>query len=374
MTERVFGGSGRYVQGPGAIDDIGAHVAVFGTTALVLIDEFVHPILGPRLLSSLAAASVATTMHGLAVEVTVDEIAAAAELAPDNCDVVIGVGGGKTIDVSKGVARELGLPVVTVPTIASNDSPASRAIAIYDANHRLSEVPLLDRNPVLVVVDTAVIAAAPSRFLAAGIGDAIAKHAEVSACRAVNGSTMQGTPGLRIASVIAAGCYAVLREHAVAAVAAVEAGTRNAALEETVEAVVLMSGLAFENGGLSIAHALTRGLMATSGADRRLHGEHVAYGLLVQLALEGESDDVLVDMATFLRSLGLPRSLAELGAEHDVATLSNIADAALSAPHAANSTAEVGVETLISAMSRVEVLSLTATQPPDPSLTKESSS
>ncbi len=46
--------------------------------------------------------------------------------------MVIGLGGGKALDAGKAVSLRLGVPVVTVPTVASNDSPTSKAVAMYD--------------------------------------------------------------------------------------------------------------------------------------------------------------------------------------------------------------------------------------------------
>ena len=60
-------------------------------------------------------------------------------------------------------------------------------------------------------------------------------------------------------------------------------GKSTVAFDAVVEANILMSGLGFENGGLGLAHAMTRGLVRTPVVDQCLHGFHVAYGLLVQL-------------------------------------------------------------------------------------------
>lgn len=338
---RIFGAPGRYLQGPGALDRLGAELAAIGRCALVLIDAALTERLQPRIAAACDAADVHVECRSVAAEVTESAFAEVAGEAADDTageiDVVVGVGGGKTIDLAKGVSRRLGVAVVTVPTIASNDSPASRAIAVYDDRHQLREVPLMAHNPALVLVDTAIIAGAPARFLAAGIGDALSKHFEVEACRAAGGLTMQGTRGLRIASILAGGCYEVLRRSSAAALDALASGVIDEALEDTVEAVILLSGLAFENGGLSIAHAVTRGLMAVPGASARLHGEHVGYGLLVQFAIEERSDAELTDLRGFLASLGLPHSLRGLGADGPVETIEQlIAERTLSAPHVTN--------------------------------------
>ena len=216
---RVFGATGRYVQGPGVLDFIGEYTTTLGTSAVVLIDAVMFDPLESRIVASLEAVSIAAQSVSISAEVTEANIDAYLRFVKPGKDLVIGVGGGKTIDIAKGVAVRLALPIVTVPTIASNDSPASRAMAIYDENHQLTSVPLMDRNPVLVMVDSQIIAGAPPRFLAAGIGDALSKHFEVEACAAVGATTMQGTRGLRIAEIIASGCYKVLRENAANAMA-----------------------------------------------------------------------------------------------------------------------------------------------------------
>ena len=354
---RVFGAAGKYVQGPGALDLIGEYAATLGTQAVVLIDALMFGPLEPRIAASLRAVSIDAQSVSISAEVTEANIDAYLRLVNPRTDFVVGVGGGKTIDIAKGVAVRLAVPVVTVPTIASNDSPASRAIAIYDENHQLASVPLMDRNPVLVVVDSQIVAGAPPRFLAAGIGDALSKHFEVEACIAAGAATMQGTRSLRIAAIIAAGCYKILRENAVIAIASMEASTIDQAFEDTVEAVVLLSGLSFENGGLSIAHAVTRGLMAVPSTSRALHGEQVSYGLLVQLALADESDEMMLDMAAFLGSVGLPDSLRAFDCDASPENYHMIAQRTLTAPHVNNFPATVDRESLIRAMWRVERLS-----------------
>lgn len=355
-TVRVFSSAGRYVQGPGALAYIGEHVAGIGTNGLILIDGFMFAALEPKISASLRSAQIEASSRAVASEVTESAITQLAERAPKGVDFVIGVGGGKTIDIAKGISLHLGVPVVTVPTIASNDSPASRAIAIYDDEHQLSSVPLMMRNPALVLVDTTVVFGAPARFLSAGIGDAISKHFEVEACRAAGGLTPQGTRGLRVASILAAGCYDVLRKEAAAALAAMADGTITQAFEDTIEAVVLLSGLSFENGGLSVAHALTRGLMATPGASARLHGEQVAYGLLVQLALQNESDEVIRELGSFLHDVGLSSSLEELGSHPSDEVREQIVRRSLTAPHIANFPEPVETKSLLAALRRVEAL------------------
>jgi glycerol dehydrogenase len=350
---RRFVAPGRYVQGPGAIDQIGPIVADGWRRCVVLVDEFLAPELWPRLEHSLATVGVAATMQAVSGEVTAERMQRLAARVPRQTDVVVAAGGGKTLDMGKGVASVLGTRIVTVPTIASNDGPASRVIATYDEHHRLVATPTMAESPWAVVVDTELIAAAPVNYLLSGIGDAVAKRFEVAACGRGHGMTSAGTRPLALAGYIADGCYDTLLRFAAEAVNSAGRGTVTSAFERVVEAVILMSGMAFENGGLSLAHSLTRGLMVTAGARGRLHGEHVAYGLLVQLQHE-QDVTALAEVSAFLAELGMATSLEALGGTADEETFAAIAAATLSAPHMANCQPQPSAESLTAALRAVE--------------------
>src|SRR5690606_8613754 len=104
-----------------------------------------------------------------------------------------GFGGGRALDTAKGVARRTGLPFVSVPTVASTDAPATRGVVIYDDAHNLAAIEQMEENPAFVIVDTAIISAAPARFLRGGIGDALSTKFEADAHWAGAGLTKHGT-------------------------------------------------------------------------------------------------------------------------------------------------------------------------------------
>ena len=198
--------------------------------------------------------------------------------------------------------------------------------------------------------------AAPLRFLVAGIGDAVSKRFEARACFESGGVNSRGRQPLQSALTIADGCYVMLRLHAALALEAARLGIIDEHFEAVVEANILLSGLAFENGGLSIAHAMTRGLMKLGGAQAYLHGEHVAYGLLVQLALDPHRAEELDDVQSFLRALGLPTRLAHLDCAGSADDVDDVILGAMTAPHIRNFPDAVTPERLRAAVVLVENL------------------
>ena len=355
---RIFGSPGRYIQGPGTISEIGRVAKSIGDVACLVVDAGVADLVGAPIRASLAEAGVKAALEPFSGEITYPVIEALTEtMRAHHPALVIAAGGGKGLDVGKGVAERLRVPIVTVPTIASNDAPTSATYVVYDEAHTIAAIDRMGVNPHTVLVDTQLIANAPAKFLRWGIGDALTKTFEAAGCWAGRGKTPFGTRPLRTGMVIAEAGYQVLRRHAAKALAAVERGEVTDDLEATVEACILMSGLGFENGGLSIAHSLTRGLVKARGAMTAPHGEQVAYGTLVQLAAERRPDAELQDLAGFLRDIGLPVRLADLGMEEaSVAEIDEIAALTMTAPHVVNLAHEVGAQDVAAAMRRVEGL------------------
>lgn len=312
---RIFSAVSRYIQGPGVLDDIGAVSAEFGSRALLITDDDLKVRFGQRVAASFDSAAVDLSLMTFPGEVTHRAIDALADQARSFMpNVVLGLGGGKALDIAKGVALKIKRPFISVPTIAATDAPASLAIAVYDEHHVLTDILKLPRNPDVVLVDTAVICAAPLRFFLAGIGDAISKKFEAEACHAAKGDTPNGTLSNHTGLAIADACYRLIREHAELAVAAVKGGVLGGDehIEALVEATVLLSTMSFENAGLSIAHAVAKAFPVVPRSSRTLHGEHVAYGLLVQLMLERRARDFIDDIFAFYRRVGLPTSLRDL--------------------------------------------------------------
>ncbi|WP_294977225.1 glycerol dehydrogenase [uncultured Leuconostoc sp.] len=242
----------------------------------------------------------------------------------NNTQIVIGVGGGKIIDIAKVVANGVSSQLVIVPTVASTDAPTSRLSAIYDNNGSFQKYQFFQRSPDLIIVDTEIIVHAPKRTLIAGIADALATKIEGDAVRAGHGTNMLGGQPTITAIAIAEKAEETLFQHALLAVKANEQGIVDEHFDKIVEANILLSGLGFESVGEAAAHSIANGLTKYVNQSS-MHGEKVAFGLLCQLMLSQVSEQTYQKYLELLLTLGLPVTLAELGLTYDDHILEKIA-------------------------------------------------
>ncbi|KAI3490501.1 hypothetical protein L1887_45334 [Cichorium endivia] len=148
------------------------------------------------------------------------------------------------------------VPVAIAPTIASTDAPCSALSVIYTDSGEFDRYLMLPHNPNMVIVDTKVVAGAPARLLAAGIGDALATWFEARACSRSGATTMAGGKCTQAALALAELCYNTLVEEGEKAMLAAEQHVVTPALERIIEANTYLSGVGFESGGLAAAHAI----------------------------------------------------------------------------------------------------------------------
>ncbi len=235
-----------------------------------------------------------------------------------SANIIIGIGGGKTLDTAKATAYYEKLPVVIFPTIASTDAPCTALAVIYKKDGSFDEYLFLPTNPDVVLADTGILAAAPARFFAAGIGDALATYFEARACYQSNGDNLvlnkPSTTGLGLARL----CYDTLLENAVKAKLAVDRKVYTRAVEDTIEATIYLSGVGAESGGLAAAHAIHNGMTAVPLLHKAQHGEKVTFGLLTQLVLENAPKEELETVIKLVKDVGLPLTLRDLGVEEFV--------------------------------------------------------
>jgi glycerol dehydrogenase len=320
----------RYVQGKGAIHQLGEYLKPIGSNPLIVADDLVWGLVGHDIEASLKNAGLPVqreTFGGMPTAREVDRIVEV--IKRTGADVAVAVGGGSAIDTVKAAGFLAGIRWANCPTVASTDAPCSALSVIYTENGEFEEYRFFPRNPDLVLVDSQVVARAPVELLVAGVGDALATWLEARATSRSNSNTMAGGLPTLTGTALAQLSWDVLWDNALPAVDAVRDNEVTPAVEKVIEANTLLSGLGFESGGLAAAHAIHNGLTAVGATHGLAHGQKVNIGSVSQLVLEGAPTSEIRDFVEFTTRLGLPNTLTEVGLRADDAdTLKTVADAA----------------------------------------------
>ncbi|MCT1452458.1 glycerol dehydrogenase [Corynebacterium sp. p3-SID1145] len=326
----IFSSPSRYIQGKGAIADLGEHLKKLGENPLLVSDDTVWGIVEKQLVEGFEAAGLPVNRVGFekfATAKAVDDLVE--KIKAEGHDIIVGIGGGSAIDAAKAAGFESDIVWASVPTAASSDAPTSTLAVIYTEDGAFDEYRFFPKNPDVVLIDTQLVAGAPEQFLVAGIGDALATWVEARATAKGNGTTMNGGHPTRAGAALAKLSWDILWEHGLAALDAVRAGVVTPALEAVVEANTLLSGLGFESGGLAAAHAIHDGLTAAEQTHGLSHGQKVNVGTCAQLIMEGADAQEIEDFIEFTTKVGLPNSLTEVGlTPEDTEELEAVAKAA----------------------------------------------
>lgn len=314
----------KYVQGENEILNLGYFIKTFGTKALLIA----HPDDVNRVKDKLDATAekfgVSFVESGFQGECSRQEVARLQKLAQEmSCNCTIGLGGGKAIDTAKCVAE--GDALIIVPTIAATDAPTSHSAVLYTPEGAFDDYAYFKQSPSVILIDTSVIANAPTRFLVSGMGDALSTYFEARANVQSYTKVNAGLPcgfreglcgearGTNAAFALATLCYQNLLKDGVKAKLSSDANAVTPALENIIETNILLSGIGFESGGLAAAHAIHDGLTILEGTHKYFHGEKVAFGTLAQLALENAPMDEIREVLDFCTSVGLPVCLEDIG-------------------------------------------------------------
>ncbi len=357
----VQGTPNAYIQESGILHQAGAWLSKFGTSFAIITGEKSFAAVEPVFTASLTEARIPYRVHHYQGECSQEEVNRLKSLLTPDVDLVVGVGGGKVIDVAKALAAQTQRELATVPTLAATCAAVTPLSVMYAPDGVYRGFTVWPRIAVLTLVDTEVMAHSPARYLASGVGDTLAKWYEALMSSSGKYANVPTQAGLQMAKL----CLDLLRTHSEQALADVRVGHVSQAVEQVTDAIILISGavggFGETNCRSAAAHAVHNGLSVLPESHHALHGEKVAWGILVQLAIEGKSDKEILDLIRFYRACRLPSSLDELGISYQRLTedqLREIARVSL-LPESTMSSMPftVSEDSVISAVKRVQVLS-----------------
>ncbi|CAH2214985.1 glycerol dehydrogenase [Tepidibacter aestuarii] len=315
MLAKIINSPSKYVQGYGELSRIENYTKYFAKKPFIIADSFVTGLTKDIVDASYLSNDreyVMEVFNGECSKVEINRLKAIVE--EKGCDMIVGIGGGKTLDTAKAIAFYTEYPVMVVPTIASTDAPCTALTVIYTEEGVFDEYLFLPTNPAIVLMDTKIIAGAPARLLVSGMGDALATYFEVRACKHSNELSLLGAYVTEAAFALAELCYKTLLSDGVKAKLAVENNVSNTSVEKIIEANTYLSGVGAESGGLAAAHSIHNGLTALEECHHFSHGEKVAFGTLVQLVLENAPMEEIKEVIDFCNNVGLPVTLEAINA------------------------------------------------------------
>jgi glycerol dehydrogenase len=315
---RVIIAPHRYIQGNGVLDNLGRYISTLNSKRPALfITKGGEKRFGKRVRQAIQSCGSEPMTLYFEGECSFPEIQRHVDDLKDKpIDLLVVVGGGKCLDAGKCVAHCKSVPMIICPTLASTDAPCSAVSVMYNPDGTFQQPWFFPESPAYVIVDTGIIARAPVRHLIAGMGDSMATYYEAKTCFLnPQARSMVGARPTATALAIAELGAKLLFEYGEKAVEATKQAQVNQALENVVEANILISGLGFESGGLAGSHGIAQVFpIIPSIHQEYLHGEMVAFGVMAHQCLEANSTEAK-RVGEFFAKVGLPVHLGQLSLE-----------------------------------------------------------
>jgi len=218
---------------------------------------------------------------------------------------IVGVGGGKSVDVGQLAAFKLHLPFYSVPTSASHDGISSPFASLKGLDRPYS---VMAKPPVGILADLEVIASAPRRLLASGCGDLVSKLTAVKDWQLAHKVTGEYY-GNYSASLALMSAEVVLKRSKMLGTFGKES------VRELVEALIstgVAAGIAGSSRPCSGSEHLFSHYLDILAPDAGLHGEKCGIGTIMMSKLHG-LDWRLVRSA--LKNVGAPVQASQIGVE-----------------------------------------------------------
>lgn len=225
---------------------------------------------------------------------------------------IIAVGGGKVADLGKAVANQCQAPIIILPTLAATCAAYTPLSVIYKEDGAMERYDVFPVSNALVLIEPKVLLFSPKELMVAGIGDTLAKWYEADSM--ISQLSVQPIE-IQVASFAAEKCRDVLLKDSQAALDAMDKQEINSAFLHVIETNILLGGMVGgfgdDYGRTSGAHSIHDALTILPESHQQLHGNKVAYGVLVQLVIEGKWHEI-DRLIPFYHQLNLPTCLTDM--------------------------------------------------------------
>ena len=277
-------------------------------SALIVTGKTTQKIAG-RQVESLLTSNDIETCTVLVSNATLETVdAVKLEVEKFGADVVLGIGGGRNIDVAKISSHEMKRLFISVPTVASHDGIASNLASIKGSDHPYS---VAAASPIAVVMDSKIIQESPYRFTAAGCGDMICKAVEVRDWRLAYREHNE------YYGVYAGSLSLMSSQHVMESAELIRSRTQEGVrtlLEALISCGVAMSIAGSSRPTSGSSHLFSHALDQVAEAPA-LHGEQCGVGCIMMAKLHGLNWCAIRES---LNTIGAPTTAAELGVSDDV--------------------------------------------------------
>ncbi|ADU27253.1 iron-containing alcohol dehydrogenase family protein [Ethanoligenens harbinense] len=308
-----------YINEKNALDKAGEIIAPAGEKALIIGGATAWNVSRHRLLTSLEEAGVTYHLEVYAGYCTAEAVKRFSDMAvSEDYEVVVGVGGGRALDTAKAVADGARLPVVCIPTVAGTCAAWSALSILYDEKGRQTDNLELQSSPYAVIVDLDILARAPLRYLAAGIGDTLAKWYEYEPILQIDPQNF----ALKFRLDSSRYALEILENKSIPVIHELAGGKCSPDFSDVIDSILFLAGL---NGSIqdtgycpATAHAIHNGLTQLKDTHGSLHGEKVVFSLIALFLLENKPESEIRTFICQMNELHLPVTLRQLGVESDV--------------------------------------------------------
>lgn len=314
-----------YINEFGILKEAGKYITAYGKKAFLIAGRTAWKSVRDELEKSLQASGIEYNVKIMEGYPTYERVKSfASDAYQYQADVVVGIGGGKICDVAKAVGNFRNVPLVMIPTIPATCACWAARSILYTEDGNFDFIQWNKTNTKLILADTGVLMKAPKRYLASGIVDTLAKWYEFEPLIA----TSKNDVILRQDVAIAELAFRILKE---LGGKAMKNQVSEDEQKQIIDAIIFLAGAtgSFSSGkayrGLAHPYYFT----STRIPESRylLHGEKVAFGLLVQFLLANKDkefiDDYLNDLVTY-QILDTPKDWNTADTDktiHDIAEL-----------------------------------------------------